>query len=309
LEQLANNASGTLSANITNIATSLTLNAGQGNAFPSSGNFRILIGSELILVGARSTDTLSSLTRGIEGTAAAAHNSGDAVSQIVTSAGLLQFIQDNSVQKPIGVVSGEAPIWNGTAWVRSSVTNLSVGSIAPGTNGQYLQTSGGVTAWGSPPSIAPTHLAGMVSGTGFSTLAANTAYLVPVANFTNPSSVSRIYFAVGGTSGNVDVGIYYSDDELTFAKLFTTGSFATPAANTLAEKSFTTQSLAPVLGRRWYYALAPDNATATFEVRNSGGTPQIGVPFFTKATSFPLPTSISSATKGGATCPVLHAAI
>lgn len=92
-ETFANNATGVLNATITSGATSLVLNSGQGAAFPSSGNFRILIESEIILVGARSGDTLSSLTRGQEGTAAAGHNAGVSVTHILTASALGIFAQ------------------------------------------------------------------------------------------------------------------------------------------------------------------------------------------------------------------------
>jgi hypothetical protein len=67
------------------------LQSGQGAAFPATGNFRILIGTEIIIVGARSGDTLSSLTRGAESTAAAAHNAGDAVTHELTAGALGTF--------------------------------------------------------------------------------------------------------------------------------------------------------------------------------------------------------------------------
>ena len=91
-EQLANNAISTLSSGIDNLVTSLGV--ANGTVFPSSGNFRVIIDSELILVGARSGNTLSSLTRGIEGTTASSHGSGATVTQILTAAGLLAYTQD-----------------------------------------------------------------------------------------------------------------------------------------------------------------------------------------------------------------------
>lgn len=310
-EQLANNAAGTLSANMLIGATSLTLSAGQGAAFPSSGNFRILIGSELILVGARATDTLSSLTRGIEGTAAAAHTAGDAVTHITTAGGLQQFIRDNSVQSPVGVVSGEAAVYNGTTWVRSSVTGLAASGIAPGTNGQFLQTTGGVATWGTAPVVAPTHLPGAIAnGDQANTLTANTAYLIPIPNLVIATPISRIAFRVGTASGNMDVGLYFSDDETTFTRFFSTGTFVVPATG-LNFKAIATQTVTPVAGRRWYYALAADNATATFGVANpAAGTPAFPWGTYSKATSFVLPSSLTTvAVADGASAPMIHGAI
>lgn len=90
-ETYSNNAKSSLLSGITSGATSLTLASGGGAAFPSSGNFRIIIDAEIILVGVRSTDTLSSLTRGIEGTTAAAHSAGAPVAHVMTAGSLDQI--------------------------------------------------------------------------------------------------------------------------------------------------------------------------------------------------------------------------
>jgi hypothetical protein len=45
----------------------------------------------------------------------------------------MDFIDGILVGKPTGIVSGEAAVWNGTAWVRSSVTRLGASSLGSGT--------------------------------------------------------------------------------------------------------------------------------------------------------------------------------
>ena len=70
--------------------TSLTVT--DGSIFPSSGNFRILIESELILVTARSSNVFT-IERGIEGTAAAAHADGEDVLGVLSIEGLLGAIK------------------------------------------------------------------------------------------------------------------------------------------------------------------------------------------------------------------------
>jgi hypothetical protein len=119
-ETFANNATGNLNAGITNVATSLVLQAGQGAGFPSSGDFRILIGTELIKVGARSGDTLSSLTRGIESTAAAAHNSGDLVTHELTAGALGTFLQSTA---SYGTTLPGSPVDGQEAILVDSTTN------------------------------------------------------------------------------------------------------------------------------------------------------------------------------------------
>jgi len=65
----------TLSASITSTDTSLTV--ASGTNFTDTGV--VLIGTEKIAYTAKSTNTLSGLTRGYDGTTAAAHSSGDGV--------------------------------------------------------------------------------------------------------------------------------------------------------------------------------------------------------------------------------------
>jgi ABC-type amino acid transport substrate-binding protein len=93
-EQLANNAASTLSAAIPD-AVATTCTVANGTVFPATGNFRVIIDTELMLCTARSGNTLT-VTRGIEGTTAAAHASGAAVTHVLTQAGLLQYLIENA---------------------------------------------------------------------------------------------------------------------------------------------------------------------------------------------------------------------
>lgn len=89
----ANNASTELSAGIDATATSLTVV--DGSKFPSSGPFRVTIHDgdpsqgEIVEVGARSSNTFSSITRGQEGTAAAAWSAGTLV-ELLGTAGMYE---------------------------------------------------------------------------------------------------------------------------------------------------------------------------------------------------------------------------
>jgi len=91
MQQLANNAQSTLSATITNTATSLVVVS--ASAFPTSGNFHILIETEIILVTAVSGTTFT-ITRAQEGTTAVGHNSGVTVTAIITKAALENYRSD-----------------------------------------------------------------------------------------------------------------------------------------------------------------------------------------------------------------------
>jgi hypothetical protein len=91
-EQLANNAASTLSGGIDDSETTLTV--ADASTFPGSGNFRLIVESELMLCTSRAANVLT-VERGIESTTAAAHADGAAVTHIVTVGGLDRWARDN----------------------------------------------------------------------------------------------------------------------------------------------------------------------------------------------------------------------
>jgi hypothetical protein len=93
-ETFSNNAQTTLTTDIT--AGALSFAVTDGSVFPASGNFRILIDSEYILVGARTGNTLSSLTRGVESSTATTHSVGALVSHILTAGALGNLLQTDA---------------------------------------------------------------------------------------------------------------------------------------------------------------------------------------------------------------------
>lgn len=99
-EQFANNATSVLASSIGSSDTSLTVTT--GTPFSSSGNFRIVVDSEIMLVTGRSSNTLS-ITRGQEGTVAAAHTSGANVTQIVTAGAIAQLKIDTRTSHALTV--------------------------------------------------------------------------------------------------------------------------------------------------------------------------------------------------------------
>src|SRR5687767_4230815 len=92
-EQLANNAFTTLNGGIDSDDSPITVT--DGSVFPSTGNFRIRIGDEILICTARSSNSLTVL-RGQESTSAASASNGADVVHIVTAAGLTRWAQDNS---------------------------------------------------------------------------------------------------------------------------------------------------------------------------------------------------------------------
>ena len=289
------------------------------------------------------------------------------------------------VVKPTGIASGEAAVWNGTGWDRSSTTKITangltgLGSLVTGvvvsgantdlawsggsaavitydvgTVGGTLRsvaassqgagsrlvirngagsaftilhnTAGGTglplyirdvanlslavgevvefvqsgTLWievnrDRATGVGPTHLWGAAIANHSFTLTANQAYLIPIPDVVAVATLSRLAFYVDTQSGNMDVGIYYSDDETTFTRLFAQGSFATPAAG-LTLKAITAQTITPATARRWYYGIALDNATAALKGSNPGVANSFVPGGYFKATSFPLPASLTGMT-------------
>lgn len=94
-ELYANNASTTLNGAINNSVTSLIVTSATG--FPASGNFRIIIDTEIILVTAVAGTTFT-IVRGQEGTAGASHSNGAAIDHIFT-AGALDAIRGDITQQ------------------------------------------------------------------------------------------------------------------------------------------------------------------------------------------------------------------
>ena len=82
VEVYTNGVTTTLNGSINNSVTSLVVTSATG--FPTSGNFRIIVESELMIVTAVSGTTFT-VTRGAEGTTAASHASGVNITNILTA--------------------------------------------------------------------------------------------------------------------------------------------------------------------------------------------------------------------------------
>jgi hypothetical protein len=90
-ERLVNNAKTTLNGGINAAVTSITVT--DGSVFPAEGDYRVIVGEEIMLVTARSSNTLT-VVRGIESTAAASHPDATNVTAIVTQGGMDRFARD-----------------------------------------------------------------------------------------------------------------------------------------------------------------------------------------------------------------------
>lgn len=94
-ERFSNNPATTLQGDITNSATSITVNSSA--TFPATGAFHALIDGEIITVTAISGTTWT-ITRGAEGSTAATHNDGAVIRLIVTAASL-RSLMDYSINQ------------------------------------------------------------------------------------------------------------------------------------------------------------------------------------------------------------------
>jgi len=81
-EQVPNHGATNLDGAI--LDSDLSIDVIDGSVFPTAGDFRILIGTEVLLVTARSTDTLT-VERGLDGTTAASASDGAAVKTVATA--------------------------------------------------------------------------------------------------------------------------------------------------------------------------------------------------------------------------------
>jgi hypothetical protein len=123
IEQLANLAITTLNGAINNSVTTLTLTSATN--FSTTGNFRIVCESEIMLVTGVSGTTLT-VTRGAEGTSAASHISGAPVAQVLTA----------------GAISGNVPFLIGSQVLGSNQGTITFSSIPATWNHLRLQILG-----------------------------------------------------------------------------------------------------------------------------------------------------------------------
>ncbi|HEX4144724.1 MAG TPA: hypothetical protein VHY91_14555 [Pirellulales bacterium] len=149
MEQFANNASSTLSAAITS-TTATTLTVTSASTFPGTGNFRIKIDTEILIVTGVSGTTFT-VTRGAESTTAATHLNTAPVTHILTAGGLAQYVTDHggggATPSPFGVFTAPPVAADFTAVNNSTatLTDQTIGATSsvllsvPGNNGETWQ--------------------------------------------------------------------------------------------------------------------------------------------------------------------------
>lgn len=143
MEQLCNDPSTTLSLAIDGVTTTAVVTSATG--YPTSGNFRIRIDDELLLVTGVSGTTWT-VTRGIEGTTATAHSANAPVNAYLTAGGSAQYVSDTITAYvnrgwPASVLT--APIPGSFSWLNqgsSTVqTTAGIGIQSPLFNGVNIR--------------------------------------------------------------------------------------------------------------------------------------------------------------------------
>ncbi len=90
-ERFVNQGTTTLNGGINDVTTTVVVN--NGSVLPALGQYRIIVDSEIMLVTARSVNTLT-VVRGQESTANVSHSSGASVAQVVTLGGIQRYMRD-----------------------------------------------------------------------------------------------------------------------------------------------------------------------------------------------------------------------
>jgi hypothetical protein len=100
-EKFSNNASSTLDGSVNSTTTSVTVN--DASDFPDDGDFRIIVGNELMKVTSVASNTFT-VERGSEGTTANTHNDDDSVYQIITADSVMRKFKNEILyfdEKPL----------------------------------------------------------------------------------------------------------------------------------------------------------------------------------------------------------------
>ena len=240
-EIFANNAQGKLVGAIDAVTTTVVVAANSaGYPFPSTGNFRILIDSEIILVEnvavAGTTYTFTNCVRGVEvGTTpaavAASHADGVLVVQPYTAASIPQAIEDRIVQIAAGGVTASS----GTV-VLSNSNNVSfglAGSVVTASAEALVNVSGGTTS-------------SNVSAFTFSN-AHNVSFGFDGTNITATAGAAAgsVNFSAGTTSNNLTAITFSNSNGVSFGLNGSTitASIAPPSAANINLSAGTTSNL------------------------------------------------------------------
>ena len=153
-----------------------------------------------------------------------------------------------------------------------------------------------------PGRSAKPHLLAPVHGLGTAAVARgaltpNRAYLVPLTPLTQNVTVTALMVELAGSTDSIDVGIYTTTDFVTFTRVVSSGALAFPGTS-LQHLDIVDTALTQ--GTRYFFAVAVNGATLTIsqisDLRTGGVDGSSAGVALGKATSYPLPTTITSPT-------------
>jgi hypothetical protein len=119
MEQYANDIQTTLNGAINNSVTSIVVTSATG--FPTTGNFAILIDTELMIVTAVAGTTWT-VTRAAEGTTAASHTNLSAVISVLSKRALIQLVKDANQSGAFSTIF--TPVQEGRLWFNTDIPIL-----------------------------------------------------------------------------------------------------------------------------------------------------------------------------------------
>lgn len=207
-EKFANNYSSTLNGTIVAGATSLTPTSTAGA--PGTGQFRILIDSEIIIVGSVSGGQFQNLTRGADGTAAAGHTNGATITHILTAGSI--------VNNPRSMANkGDMEYLNGSS---------SPASLAAPADGTYaVAWASQVPSWSAIPTVP----SGVILAYGGSS--APSGYLLCDGSAVSRAGQAALFAAIGTTYGAGDGSTTFNLPDL--RQRFPLGKAASGTGSTL----------------------------------------------------------------------------
>jgi len=145
-EQFTNSAQTTLASSVGGDPSDLSIAVVSATGFPSTPQFRIQIGDELMMVTALAGTTWT-VTRGIESTSRTPHSAGDPVTQVFTAGAVTTLVPDQSGNSGKFLTTDG----NNTSWTTVSSGGNGGGAFGDGSDGNIV-FDGTTTILGMVPS-------------------------------------------------------------------------------------------------------------------------------------------------------------
>lgn len=231
-EQFANKGSSTLSAPITT-TNGTSLSVVDASTFPLTGNFRLLIDSEYMIVTGVAGPTFT-VTRGAESSTAATHLSGAAVRCILTAGALGQLATDTLSSAALSASGLYVPLAGNPAVLRTLALDPSVSGAyaSQGVFRSYFSQS-----WFSRNSAntGETLVIGtnagnsILIGSGSGTGASASVFITPTTSLqVQPATTTRFVVDTAGIALNATAGGYGGGAQVVFIGNRTTAPSSNP---------------------------------------------------------------------------------